>query len=404
MEVAGVKMVTKPAILQEAQNFSLVLGGPLYQLLRKTHLTESALDHLRRRIVVIAMITWLPLLLLSMFSGRAWGNAVTLPFLHDIETHVRFLVALPVLIAAELVVHQRIGPIVRQFVESGIISPRETPQFHAAINAAMRLRNSYLLEIGLIAVVYSVGLWTWRSQVALEAATWYATSDGAHLQLTPAGWWFVFVSLPIFQFMLLRWYLRMLIWFWFLWKTSRLNLRLTATHPDKTGGLAFMGNSAFAFAPVLFAQGAMLAGLIASRIFQDGKKLTDFKLDIGGMIVLFLLFVLGPLLVFSPKLARTKRDGRRQYGILAARYVQAFEAKWIEGGAPADEPLIGSADIQSLADLGNSYSVVREMRSVPFGLDAVLRLAVATAAPLLPLGLTMMPLEELITRLVQIVF
>src|SRR5512147_795257 len=100
MEVAGVNMVTKPAILREAQDFSLVLGGPLYQLMRRTHLTGNALDHVRRRIVVIAMITWLPLLMLSTFSGRGWGNAVTLPFLHDIETHVRFLVALPVLIAA----------------------------------------------------------------------------------------------------------------------------------------------------------------------------------------------------------------------------------------------------------------------------------------------------------------
>ncbi len=400
-------MITKPAILQESSNFSLVLGGPLYQLMRRTHLTEHALDHVRRRIVAAVTITWLPLLLLTAMGGQSWYGGKTdgkLPFLQDIETHVRFLVALPVLISAELLVHQRIGPIVRQFVEVGIVTPKEMPRYHDAINAATRLRNSYVLEIGLIALVYSVGLWTWRNQIALGTATWYATIDGGRWKPTLAGWWFAYVSIPIFQFILLRWYMRMLIWSWFLWKTSRLNLRLTATHPDKTGGLAFVANCAYAFAPVLFAQGAMLAGLIASRIFQEDKKLTDFKLDIAGLIVLFLLFVLGPLLVFAPQLARVKREGREHYGILASRYVQEFESKWIDGGAAKDEVLLGSADLQSLADLGNSYSVVREMRTVPFGMEAVLRLGATTAAPLLPLGLTMMPLEELISSLIKIVF
>jgi hypothetical protein len=44
----------------------------------------------------------------------------------------------------------------------------------------------------------------------------------------------------------------------------------------------------------------------------------------------------------------------------------------------------------SLADLGNSYAVVREMRIVPVGLRDITRLVVATGAPLLPLLLTIM--------------
>ena len=52
--------------------------------------------------------------------------------------------------------------------------------------------------------------------------------------------------------------------------------------------------------------------------------------------------------------------------------------------APAEE-LLGAADIQSLADLGNSYALVREMRAIPFGLEDIARPAAATAAPLVPL-------------------
>jgi hypothetical protein len=114
--------------------------------------------------------------------------------------------------------------------------------------------------------------------------------------------------------------------------------------------------------------------------------------------------VLGPLLVFAPQLAEAKRTGYREYGTLAERYIREFDAKWLRNGAPADEPLLGSGDIQSLADLGNSYEVVRTMRIVPITKEAVLRLAGATLVPVLPLALTMMPLEELVKRVIAVVF
>jgi len=108
--------------------------------------------------------------------------------------------------------------------------------------------------------------------------------------------------------------------------------------------------------------------------------------------------------MFAPQLAHVKRKGLREYGTLAERYVREFDAKWLRDGAPAKEPLVGSADIQSLADLANSYEVVRTMRVAPITRDAVVRLAAATLAPIVPLLLTMMPLEELLKRLLGILF
>ena len=95
--------------------------------------------------------------------------------------------------------------------------------------------------------------------------------------------------------------------------------------------------------------------------------------------------ILGPLLVFSRKLEAAKREGLREYSMLAQRYVREFDGKWLRGGAPTDEPLVGTADIQSLADLGNSFEVVRGMRWVPFTAQTALRLAVATLLPVVPL-------------------
>jgi len=392
-----------PAVLQETPDFSLVLGGPIFQLFRRFHLSGDGLELLRRRIVVIVLVAWLPLLLLSMLGGHLLAGAVKLGFLQDIEGQVRFLVALPVLIAAELIVHSRIRPVVRAFLARRIVRQQDMPGFLAAIDSATRLRNSVPVEIGLLVFVFTIGQWLWRSQIALDTSTWYAIPQG-RLQLTAAGYWYAFVSIPIFQFIMLRWYLRFFIWFRFLWQVSRLNLRLIATHPDRAGGLGFLGKSAYAFSPILFAQGALLAAVIASRVLYKGEALFSFKMQAAGFIGFFLVFVLGPLIMFTPKLAGAKRKGLAEYGLLANRYVDGFEQKWVVGNAAEGDELLGTGDIQSLADLGNSYAAVREMRAVPFGLDDMTRLAAATAAPLLPLGLTVFSPEELVMQILKILF
>ena len=386
-------------------DFSLVLGGPLFQLLRRAHLSDETTVVVRRRVVVISMLAWLPLLLLSALQGRLVDGSVAVPFLFDVEVHVRYLVALPLLIVAELVVHRRLQPLLQQFQERNLVPDAERPRFEAAVTAAYRLRNSVLAEVLLIVFVYGFGiLVVWRQFGALATTTWYATpvTDGYVLSL--AGMWYGFVSLPIFQFLICRWYFRLFIWARFLWQVSRIELALVPTHPDRVGGLGFLGSTAYAFAVLAVAHGTLLAGLLANRIFFLGASLAQFKIEIGVVVAFVLVLLLCPLLVFASQLADAKRRGLRAYGTLAERYVREFDAKWVRGSPPPAEPLVGSADIQSLADLGNSYEVVRTMRLSPITRDAILRLGAATLVPLVPLLLTVMPLEELIKLLFGILF
>jgi hypothetical protein len=392
-------------MLREPQDFSLVLGGPLFQLLRRSHLSGDALELLRQRIIVISLLAWLPLLVLSALEGHALDGNVAVPFLLDIDVHIRFLVALPLLIISELVVHQRMRFVVRQFLERNLIPESGLPRFEAAIASAFRLRNSVLAEVLLIAFVYVVGvLIIWRHYMALATATWYAAPTVEGSKLSFAGIWYGYLSLPLFQFLLLRWYVRLFIWTRFLWRVSRIEVSLVPTHPDRVGGLGFLANTVYAFTPLAVAHGALLAGLIANRIFYLGAALPDFKIEIAVLVVFLMCVVLGPLLVFAPQLAQAKRTGNREYGTLAERYVREFDAKWLRGGAAADEPLVGSADIQSLADLANSFEVVRAMQIAPITRDAVLRLVAATLVPIIPLALTMMSLEELVKTLFGILF
>jgi hypothetical protein len=216
--------------------------------------------------------------------------------------------------------------------------------------------------------------------------------------------WYGYVSLPVFQFLLCRWYFRLFIWIRFLWQVSRIELSLVPTHPDRVGGLGFLSNTVYAFALLAVAHGTLLAGPLASRIFFLGAALPAYKIEIGVVVIFVLCVVVGPLLVFAPKLAQAKRTGLREYGTLAERYVREFDVKWLRGGAPADEPIVGSADIQSLADLGNSYEVVRTMRIAPVTRENIVQLVSATLAPIVPLALTMMPLEELLKTLLGVLF
>lgn len=387
---------------EEPHDFSLVLGGPIFQLLRRSRVARQGLELLHWRMLVITAIAWLPLMLLATISSIT-GSAGRLSFFHDVEVHIRFLVALPVLIGAELLVHSRIRSAVRSFIDRRIVLPEDLPSFDDAVNSAIRLRNSIVTEIALLVCVYTLGLWLWSSRIAVDSPTWYAM-PGGRWNLTPAGYWYVFVSIPIVQFILLRWYLRFFIWFRFLWRVSRIDLNLISTHPDRCAGLGFVGKSSYAFGPILFAQGALLAGVIASRVLYQRESLLSFKVQVGGFVAFFVLAVLGPLLMFTPRMARARRQGLADYGLLAQRYVEGFEQRWVRGGLAPTEELLGTGDIQSLADLGNSYALVREMRPVPFGLDDITRLAVATAAPFVPLLLTIFSPEELIMRLIKILF
>jgi hypothetical protein len=391
--------------IDKSTDFSLVLGGPLFQLLRRAHLTGDVLELLRQRIVVISLFTWLPLLGLSTLEGRVLGAKVAVPFLLDIEVHVKFLVVLPLLIVSELVVHQRMRFVVKQFLERHLIAEKDLPRFDAIVASAFRLRNSVLAEVLLIGFVYVVGvLIIWRHYTTLATATWYAAPTGEGLKLSLSGMWYGYVSLPAFQFFMMRWYYRIFIWMRFLWQVSRLDLSLVPTHPDRVGGLGFLSNTVFAFTPLAIAHGGLLAGFIANRIFYLGATLPQFKVEIAVLVLFLLCLVLGPLLFFAPQLAETKRTGNREYGTLAERYVREFDAKWLRGGAPADETLVGSGDIQSLADLSNSFEVVQSMGIAPITKQALVQLVAATVAPIMPLALTMMPLEELLKKLIGIVF
>ncbi len=380
------------------------LGDGLFTgLLRLVRLDDNSPKGVRRRVVVVALLAWLPLLMLATAQGHL-VEGVAVPFVRDIEVHVRLLVVIPLLLVAEVEARRFLPAVVQEFPRRNLVAADAMPRFEAAVASSSRLRNSALAEAVLIVLVYAVFMSIiWRQHGSSFASTWYAQSTAGGPQLTLAGYWLAFVSLPIVQFLMLRWYLWIFAWARFLWQVSRIRLELAPTHPDRAGGLGFLESSGHIFLMVAVAHGALAAGPIASLIVFKGAALPEFADELVLVTGWVICVVFGPLLFFMPQLVAAKKTGLFEYGRLSERYVREFHAKWLDDRASAKEPLIGSADIQSLADLGNAYNVVDGLRLAPISYVAVIRLAVTTLLPVAPLLLTMVPLNELVLKLFSFV-
>lgn len=381
--------------------FPLMVGGPLYQFYVRASLVKPPLNFWKRRITFVVLLSWLPLLLLSCLGGTAFSS-VKIPFIFDIDTHVRFLIALGLFVGAEVIVHQRIQGIVNQFIERNIITSDVRPKFDKIIASALNLRNSYTAEIVLLVLVYTIGHYCWTLYSSLDVSTWYSTIVNGQSNLTMAGYWYVFISIPIFQFILCRWYYRIFIWYRFLWQVSGLPLHLNCLHPDRAGGLGFLSLSVIAFEVGLIAHTVVLAGLIANRIWHAGQILPDFKLEIVSILLFLLFLALTPLTFFIIPLARAKRKGLVDYGMVACDYVNNFRSKWMGEESNKNVTILGTQDIQSLADLSTSFAVANEMRLVPFDRNTIIQIVLLTSFPLLPLLLTMIPFTDMIDRVIQI--
>jgi hypothetical protein len=208
---------------------------------------------------------------------------------------------------------------------------------------------------------------------------------------------------PIFQFILLRWYMQILVWFCFLIRISRFKFRFAPLHPDRAGGIAFVAGSSMALGPLLFAHSALISGHIASSILYRGESLHSFVITILSYVSLAVGAALAPLCLFTSQLVQAKRNALARYGKFASDLVSDFDAKWLQAEVLAT-PMLASEEIQTVADLDNSFRVVREMRYVPISPHDVFLLFAITTAPFLPLLLTAMPIDQLIVEAIKLIF
>jgi hypothetical protein len=375
----------------------LTEGGPAHALLvRLKVILPEPRTGLARTALILAAITWVPLCLLSLLEGLAFRR-VTIPFFEDIAVHVRFLLAVPILIVAEVPIGRRIREVARHFLTAGLVSDADAPRYAEIVTSARRLRDSHVVEYLLVILAYWAAYKAMTS-VTHSGSTWFRPGS----KLTPVGYWYVFVSLPIWFFLVWRWAFRMVVWSRFLWQVSKMPLVLTPSHPDRAGGLGFLGKALIPFGIVAFALSAATSGAVASRILFSGARLQDFQGVFITLVIFILVFFTGPLLVFAPTLNILRQTGLLRYGTLASRYTLLFDRKWVETAEATDQRILGTEDIQSLASLGGSYDMISRMRVVPVELQDFIALAFPMLIPVLPLLLTVIPLSVILKSLLHL--
>jgi hypothetical protein len=382
--------------MAKSNEFSLVRGGPSERLAR--HLGFGHPNAPRRwlKILLLILVTWVPLLLLSLAAGQAFGYRVAVSLLRDPVIYSRFLFVVPLLSLAEIMVETSLGMQAPYFLESGIVPEGARPQFESAKAEVSRLRDSVVAEgvILVLAVTISVMM-----RVVVGLGSGESTWERSGTAITLAGWWYILVSLPILGFFLLRWLWVFLLWAWFLFRVSRLDLELTPTHPDRAGGLGFLGWGLASFAFVLMAISAVLSGSFAYEIVHRGSSLGNLKYHVIVFVVLALVILHAPLLAFTGRLARCRFRGLLDFGTLIGAHDRAFDEKWVKPLGTNWENLLGSPDISSLADIAQVFEHVERMRLIPLDKKALVVLVLAALIPMIPLLGTAIGLTEILSML-----
>ena len=369
-------------------------GGRVSRGLEKLQLARDARLHAGRVAVLLAVVTWLPLLVLAAIEGVAWGSAVQVPLVRDYLPYGQLLIAIPVLVLGEVIVGRYLMLAVTELRTSDILDSKDTPILDAVLEKTVqrwrgRSVNAVLIFLTCAASVVSL----WGAKEWLTGG-WQVAGDG----MTLAGWWYLLVSLPVMRFLALRWLWRLLLWAWVLWRVSCLELHPRPTHPDRAGGLAFLGGTQAAFGIFVFAFGVQLSCLAADAVHFRGADLTAFRGEMVAFVVIAVIVLLLPLVVFAPKLVRAREEyllflsgsAHRGAGDLARRLRAARE-----GELPANA-------VSGLSDFGTLYENARLMRPVPMETQHVLGLVLAAAVPFLPLVFLVVPAREVLRTLAKL--
>ena len=375
--------------------FSL-FGGPLHWLGRRLGLVRGGTNTFRLG-VALGLLAWGVLILLALLQGfghKVFSFAV-------VGAHVRLLVAIPLFFLCETWVAPRMAEFVREIVSSGVVPATEVPALEADIRRVGRLKDSWPAELLFVLVAFAAPLVEVLANMPGRTANWASLLAETGGRLGPILGWYLGFCLPLFRFLGLRWLWHLGLWWYFLWRVEKLKLHLIPTHSDGAAGLGCLEVVQEHFAPLVLAISAVLSGSFAEEVISGTMAFeTLYSLILMVLLVIAVLFI-GPLFMFSRKLWVCRVTGLSEYMAMASRYVDAFDRKWIRDEQASGESQLGTADIQSLADLTNSVNVVRGMRWVPFSTRLVAALAMAVLVPILPLLLLKYPVDQLAVRLFQ---
>jgi hypothetical protein len=364
---------------------------------RRLHLVPAEGLGTFRRAVFFALLTWVPIAVWSCLAGRFATTDTGEPLLHHFGVHVRCLLAIPLFILAESSLDRASRRLLAHFRASGAVSADLRDRFDAAISGIRRLRDASLPWVFVFGAAIA---WSVVDQPAVrdDSMSWAIGADGS---LGFGGLWFSYVVRPVFLALLLGWLWRMLLVAWWFWNVGRLGLALVPTHPDRTGGIAFVEKVPGAFALVTFAVTAVIASRWAHEIEFHSATLQIFKLPGAMFVVLWTLLALLPLLALAPALVAARARAIPAYAALVGEQGRLVQRRWIQRETVPDTPILDAPEIGPVADANAMYDAVKKMRGVPIGKGAVMKVLMPIALPFIVVAALQVPLKELLLKLAK---
>src|SRR5436190_4513385 len=282
---SSMRRLNSEGFLQNVE-FSLADGSALIKRLRRLPLFRWIPQDLTSEVLLAVLITWAPLLMLTAREGLALSDKVQIPFLADLVQYARFLVALPCALALGRFLNPRLRSVLNSFVRSGIVTSKDFARYENAILHATALTHSVIVELVILALVYfytSIGL---HREISTGISSWNHPGNGALVSNTVAHWWFLWVSMPLLLFNWFLWVWRLAVWAYLLFRISRLDLRVVATHPDHTGGLNFINVGMRRVSVLVFAISSILCASIGEEILFNGASLGSYELELASFFLI----------------------------------------------------------------------------------------------------------------------
>lgn len=384
--------------VEAVREASLVRGGPFYRVQEAIHLLTAERWNLGRRILLAICLGWVPLVLLTLFFKPDTIGSL----MRDYMVNFRLLIAVPILLAGQVMMDDVFRMMIAHIRDAELLPSPEEAKMDLTISRLIRLRDSFIAEAVIVAISYANMAGVMASRLAI-AQGWALSDVGSGYHLSSAGWYSVLVSQLIYRFLIGISLWKWCLWVFFLFRLSRLDLQLIPTHPDKHGGVGFLGMSPLAIAPTVFAICGAIGATWRTLILKHEAHLMNFKIDAFILLVIMLIVAMGPLVLLVPKLGRLYRQGILQYGTLGQLHSVDFHKKWILNRKGHEDELLTAPEISTLTDYASSYENVGKLLPFPLDRGGMIGLVLAIVIPLMPVVLAEVPFVTVVKGLLSAV-
>jgi hypothetical protein len=377
---------------EPSSQFSVFEGDLVNRGFAKLRLGARRPLHMLGRILVLIAITWVPMAILASFVQLPPDAPTARNFFYDFAAYTQFFFGIPLYIIAERLIAESMLAAARDFANSGVVAEADKPalaRIEAEVAIARRRIGPDLLCVGIAFVFSLITIGPelfWHS----DMQTWHVVKlSESHRYLTLAGAWLMFVALPIQIYWWIRWIWKISLWYGYLNRVSKFKLVLIASHPDRTGGIAFLSEVQAKFAIIILAFG--ISNVVSTIAYKIAIEHAPVSLPpiwgaVAGFIIFAPLFFLLPLLLFTKQLSRTKKRTLAQFREKAMQSALKVERQWLDTSrSEADREEAARTELSQLNLLNGFYERIHGMRVVPFDLRSASQLISAAIGPMVPL-------------------